>query len=260
MADGSVYASPRLARLYAHSRPPVHREILALVARQLHASGWPPPGVTAARALDIGCGAGLSTAALSPLADWSVGIEPMVAMLAHRQVVAPGASFVAGRAEQLPFAHRAFDLMTAAGALNYADLDRFLPEADRVLSARGVLVVYDFSSGRTLPGDDRLDRWFEAFEGRYPYPPGYAMDVRAIPFEDAGFRLSTYREFEVGVRMTLEAYLDYAMSETNVEAAIRAGTSEADVATWCRSTLSLFFPNAGADVHFQGYFAIVNRQ
>lgn len=260
MAEGSVYASTRLARLYAYSRPPVHTEVVALVERQLRVSGWPPPDVTTARALDLGCGAGLSTAALTPLAAWSVGIEPMVAMLAHRRHVAPNARFLAGRAEQLPFASGAFDLMTAAGALNYADLDRFLPEAARVLSAHGALVVYDFSSGRTLPGDGRLDHWFGAFERRYPFPPGYALDVRTIPFADAGLRLSTYREFEVSVRMTLEAYLAYAMSETNVEAAIRAGTPETDIATWCRSTLSLFFPDAGAEVHFQGYFAIVNRQ
>jgi len=259
MAEGNVYASTRLARLYAYCRPPVHAEVVALVGRQLRASGWPPPGVTAPRALDVGCGAGLSTAALAPLARKSVGIEPMIAMLAHRQHVAPDAAFLAGRAEQLPFADGAFDLMTAAGALNYADLDRFLPEAARVLAAHGLLVVYDFSSGRTLPGDDRLDSWFGTFEERYPFPPGYALDVPAIAFANAGLRLQTHHEFEVGVRMTLESYLDYALSETNVEAAIRAGTPEADIAAWCRSTLTPFFPDPAAEVRFQGYFAIIGR-
>ena len=62
MAEGNVYASTRLARLYAYCRPPVHREVVALVERHLRASGWPPPGGPAPRALDIGCGAGLSTA------------------------------------------------------------------------------------------------------------------------------------------------------------------------------------------------------
>jgi SAM-dependent methyltransferase len=259
MADGSVYGSTRLARLYAYSRPPVHPRVVALVAQHLHASGWPPPGVTSARAIDIGCGAGLSTAALAPLADWSVGIEPMLPMLAHREHAAPNARFLAARAEQLPFADGTFHLMTAAGALNYADPDRFLPEAARVLSAQGVLVVYDFSSGRRLRGDERLDRWFASFEERYPFPPGYAMDVRAIPFPNVGLRLREYRDFEVHVPMTLESYLDYAMSETNVEAAIARGTPEAEVAGWCRSSLEPFFPRPDADVGFTGYFASIGR-
>jgi predicted TPR repeat methyltransferase len=52
----SVYDSERLAAAYAVDRPPVHQHILRagrLVRR-------------AERALDVGCGAGLSTAALAP--------------------------------------------------------------------------------------------------------------------------------------------------------------------------------------------------
>ena len=52
----SVYGSERLAAAYASDRPPVHQHMLrsARLARQ------------ADQALDIGCGAGLSTAALAP--------------------------------------------------------------------------------------------------------------------------------------------------------------------------------------------------
>jgi predicted TPR repeat methyltransferase len=81
----SVYDSERLAAAYAFDRPPVHEEILrsARLVRQ------------ADRALDVGCGAGLSTAALAPLARQVTGLEPVPAMLAHRRAVAPRARFVA---------------------------------------------------------------------------------------------------------------------------------------------------------------------
>ena len=121
----SVYDSERLAAAYAFDRPPVHEQILrsARLARQ------------ADQALDVGCGAGLSTAALAPLARRVIGLEPIPAMLAYRRTVAPHASFVIGRAERLPFAAGSFDLVTAAGSLNYADVQSALAEIARVLTA-----------------------------------------------------------------------------------------------------------------------------
>ena len=92
MASG--YDSERLAAAYAFDRPPIHERIL----RSAHLAGH------ADRALDVGCGAGLSTAALSPLARRVTGLEPIPAMLAHRRTVAPRARFVIGQAERLPFA------------------------------------------------------------------------------------------------------------------------------------------------------------
>ena len=66
----SVYDSERLATAYAFDRPPVHEQILRSVrlARQ------------ADQALDVGCGAGLSTAALAPLARRVIGLEPVPAI------------------------------------------------------------------------------------------------------------------------------------------------------------------------------------
>ena len=260
MAEGTIYRSERLARAYAHDRPPVHARVIALIEDALRAQGWPPlERPPRLRALDVGCGAGLSTAALARLAGRRVGLEPAAAMLAHRRHVDPAARFVVGRAEHLPFTAGRFDLLTAAGSLNYADLGRFLPEAGRVLTDVGLLVVYDFSSGRRLPGDEHLAHWFEAFEARYPFPAGYALDVRSVPFGRAGLQLTTHRTFEVRVPMTLEAYIAYAMSETNVEAALLAGQTEDAISRWCRSTLEPFFPVPHGEVLFQGYFAIVER-
>ena len=119
----SVYDSERLAAAYAFDRPPVHDQIL----RSARLAGQ------ADQALDVGCGAGLSTAALAPLARQVTGLEPVPAMLAHRRAVAPHARFVIGQAERLPFAAGSFDLVTAAGSLNYADLPLALAERPRLI-------------------------------------------------------------------------------------------------------------------------------
>lgn len=248
----SIYDSPRLAAGYAYHRPPVHAEILKKIGQRLGLQG------KLSRALDVGCGAGLSTAALESLAEVVVGIEPVEAMLAFRHVVAPQAKFVVGQAEHLPFAARSFDLMTTAGAINYADRDLFFPEAARVLTPTGTLVIYDFSAGCRCAGNDRLSQWFEEFAQRYQSPPGYAMDVRAQAYDRHRLRMVEYEEFEVALPMTLIAYLDYAMSETSVEQAIQDGVPESEIRDWCQVTLAeVFGESESLEILFDAYIARV---
>lgn len=249
----SIYDSRRLATAYAFHRPPVHRGIIAALGKHVQFTQRP------LRALDIGCGAGLSTAALEPLAEFVVGLEPVEAMLMHRRSVAANAGFVVGRAEQLPFAEQSFDLMTAAGALNYADLNRFFPEAARVLKPDDVLVIYDFSEGRRLRDDARLEHWYAEFKRRWTSPEGYALDVQRLSYQTYGLRLTVYQPLEVAVPMTPESYLLYVMSETNVEQAVARGESEDAIREWCQATLAEIFNDNPREVLFDAYFACVGR-
>jgi SAM-dependent methyltransferase len=253
MSEAAIYASARMAAGYAFNRPPVHPCIIARIRRGRRIER------PFTRALDIGCGAGLSTAALEPIAAVAVGLEPAPGMLTHRRRVAPSASFVAARAEQLPFAAGSFDLVTAAGALNYVDLDAFLPDLARVLAPGGLLVIYDFSAGRRMEGDGALDAWYAEFERRYPPEPGYDMDVRSIGFEPAGLRLEAIEPFTVPVPMTAAQYVAYAMSESGVELAVAGGTLEAEIEAWCASTLSSILDERPRDVLFDAYVAYVVR-
>jgi SAM-dependent methyltransferase len=249
----SVYDSSRVAAGYAFHRPPVHGRVVELVATHLRLEG------PVRRGLDVGCGAGRSTAALAGLARGTVGLEPAIAMLEHRRQVAPGAQFTVGRAEALPFAARTFDLVTAAGSLNYVDLRHGFEQIERVLAPGGWLVIYDFSSGRCSPGEPGLAAWFDAFERRYPFPPGYAMDVRALGYEGAGLALDHYEDFEVLLPMARHDYLEYVLTEANVERALQTGLDEPTVRAWCASTLAQVFGGTPLPVAFTGYFACVRR-
>lgn len=204
----------------------------------------------AARALDVGCGAGRSTAALAPFADAVVGLEPAESMLSHRREVAPDACFVVAAAERLPFADESFDLIAAAGSLNYVDLARFLPEAARVLTDGGTLLVYDFSEGRCAtrredPGTDVLSAWFAGFEQRFPWPPGYRpLAPQELSCPEHGLELLSYDQVRVVLPMGHDAYLRYVLSEVNVGAALTRGEPERDVTRWCADSLAAVF---GAD-------------
>jgi len=243
----SVYDSERLAAAYAFDRPSVHGHILrsARVSR------------TADRALDVGCGAGLSTAALAPLARHVIGLEPVSVMLMHRQAVAPDASFVVGQAERLPFAPRSFDLVAAAGSLNYADLPSALAEVARVLTRSGTFVLYDFSAGRRAANGDDLAGWFASFEHQFPPSPGWQyFDVRELALVAYGLRILDYTDVEIELPMTFDAYVRYMLSETNVDDAIARGACSAKEARdWCRETLRAVFADGDVTVVIPGYVA-----
>ncbi len=247
----SVYDSERLAVAYAYDRPPIHEQILrsARLSRQ------------ADRALDVGCGAGLSTAALAPMAGQVIGLEPIPTMLAHRRTVAPQARFVIGQAERLPFAARSFDLVTAAGSLNYTDLRPALTEIARVLTADGTFLLYDFSVGRRSVSGDELAAWFASFEQRFPWPPGWQpFDVRQLPLVEYGLRLLDYTDTEIRLPMAFDAYLRYMLSEVNVDNAIARGACSAQEARdWCRQTLETVFTDGDVTVVIPGYIATLGR-
>jgi SAM-dependent methyltransferase len=243
----SVYDSARLAAAYAFDRPSVHEEFVRSARLNQQAD----------RALDVGCGAGLSTAALMPLARHVVGLEPVPAMLTHRQAVAPQAGFVVGQAERLPFAAGSFDLLAAAGSLNYADLPSAFGEVARVLTRDGTFLLYDFSPPRRSVSGGDLERWFASFEQRFPWPPGWEpFEVRELPLDGYGLRLLSYADVEARLTMTFDAYLRYMLSETNAEHAIARGACSAEEARdWCRETLKAVFTGDEVTVIISGYVA-----
>jgi ubiquinone/menaquinone biosynthesis C-methylase UbiE len=251
--SAKIYDSFRLAAGYAYDRPPVHRHIIQSVKEYIQLTGRFP------RALDVGCGAGISTAALKTISDIVIGLEPVRTMLTHCRSTAPNALFLIGRAETLPFEAEVFDLVTAAGSLNYADLDLFFPEAARVLKSSGHLIIYDFSGGRHVDGEHRLHEWFAMFESRYPAQPNFTLNVRKRDYRRFGLRLEAYKEMDIAVPMTFDAYLAYVLSETRVELAIARGAPVAEIQDWCQHTLQDKFGDTPENILFNAYVAYVRR-
>jgi SAM-dependent methyltransferase len=245
------FGTDDMAAGYATSRPPVHSRVIEQAYRQL---GRSQPFE---RALDVGCGAGVSTKALSGYAKSCIGLEPAELMLKWVATIAPSAEFVVGTAEAIPLRDRAVDLITAAGSLNYANLDLFFPEAGRVLAPQGMLLVYDFSPGRSFRSTTNLDEWFCSFHRRYPPPPNEARQLspEILAKLNSGFRVQTCQHFEIGVTLTPDFYLDYMMTETNVASAARSGVPHAEIKSWCAETLAPVWRGSEREVLFRGYFA-----
>ncbi len=215
-----LFTSAALAAGYAHDRPPVHAHLMARVPRDPAVIG--PAQV----ALDVGCGAGASTVALADLASRRIGIDPAPAMIAAARAADDDATYMVAAAEAVPVVTGGVDLIGAAGALNFADLDRFGVEADRVLSPHGAVVVSDYGFGVPAVAPD----WPERFAGEWARPA--ASPVTGASFAGGPFGVVVDDAFAVTLPMTRAAYAAYALTDTRVAHAEAGGTARSEVARW----------------------------
>ncbi len=243
----SWFASEAMAQGYALARPALHERILAAALDRRYENG-----------LDLGCGAGLSTRALRGWVARAWGVDPIERMVRAARGIAPDAGFLAAAMEALPLGDASVDLATAAGSLNYAQVDVALAETARVLRRGGALVVYDFSTGRSFSGSAALDEWFAGFVEKYPWPSGdgrVELSPQALEERGGALHFEAGAEGEWQLPMSAERYLNYVMSETNVAAALAGGESEGAIRDCCRRGLEEAFGGAEREVVFRGYWS-----
>ncbi len=243
------FATAAMAEGYARARPPLHAPIVARAAALLELK--PPLDA----ALDLGCGAGLSARPLLRLARKVVAFDVAHVMSVAAGAVASPVLTLTARAESLPFRSASFDLITAAGSLNYTEPAAVFREAARLLKPGGCFVVYDFAQGCVSSSTPALAAWFDLFLSRYPLPPGEALqlDPARIVGLAGDFTVVVCDLFRMPVRMDARAYRAYLMTETNVAAAIRDGTPETEIRRWLRGSLTPIFGRGALEVLFSGY-------
>jgi SAM-dependent methyltransferase len=246
-----LFNDVRMAEGYASARPAVHPRVIERL----------PWKNVVDFALDLGCGAGMSTAALEPLARRRVGIDSSEAMVNAARRRVPDATFLVASAEVIPIVSGEIDLISAAGSLNYVDLPRFFKEAERILQPNGVIVVYDFSPGKSFSNDDSLDQWFQQFSLRYSWPVfnGHPLSPAILAQLRFGFELGAHENFAIPISMTQPSYVDYLMTETNVAEAIANGESSEEIRRWCCQSLAPILGDQPREVLFNGYFACLKR-
>lgn len=155
----------RQAAEYARFRPQYPPELFRFLAAAApdHRLAW-----------DCGTGSGQAARALAAFFAHVRATDPSAAQLAHappHQRIAYGV----GRESESGLRDASADLVTAAQAAHWFDLDAFYAEARRVLVPNGVIAVWCYDA---MHVDDRLDpllTWFyDERVGRY-WPPERAL-------------------------------------------------------------------------------------
>jgi SAM-dependent methyltransferase len=91
--------------------------------------------------VDLGAGTGKLTRSLVALGHRVTAIEPLPEMLELLPAAAPGAFAILGSAEVIPLPDASADVVTAAQAFHWFDLDAALPEIARVLRLHGRIAL-----------------------------------------------------------------------------------------------------------------------
>ncbi len=252
----NLFAHKRIAEGYATHRPRFHPMVMRKLRQHLHLEE------RFATALDVGCGTGLSTSALRDIADHIVGVDDSAEMIAVAKAQKePGIIYCHGTAEALPFGESCFDLITVCGAINWIDRARFLPEARRVLKANGWLIIYDNSITEHMWESEDYERWYkDQYLQRYPKPPRNEAPLTREEAGTYGFRFDQAEEYVNGIVWSLDKYIDFLLTQSNVIAAVDAGTeSYLNVRRWMHETLAPIIPVTKGTFEFRGYIWYLQR-
>ena len=249
-----LFRHDRVAAGYASARPYLHPGVLARVRELIRPAG------RFGRALDVGCGTGLSSVALRDLADEVVGVDVSLDML-RRARGAAGVRYVAASAEDLPLRDGRFDLVLACGSMDWVDRPRFLPRAAGLLIGGGWLVSLDFGDAGRSPEMPRLAPWYrEVLQDAYPRPPARDPMITAGEALACGFDVPAGMDFATGWAFTAKDYAAFLMTESNLVAAIEYGHQDKDcVRRWLESELEPIFGGNPRRVAFEGYIQALRR-
>jgi SAM-dependent methyltransferase len=224
------------AERYARSRPYFHALVMEKIRAYLklvEPATW---------ALDIACGTGQSAAALKAIAIHVVGLDISRPMLCNANE--PGVQLIQAAGEHLPFADHRFDLATVALSFHWLNRDRLLPDTRRVLRPSGWLVIYDNFFLGQMEENPGFERWHKGeYLTRYPSPPRDSQPLSDEAAADRGFLFVGREGYSNVVTFSAEELSSYLMTQTNVLAAMQAGSEgPEDVYAWLLGSVKRLFP------------------
>jgi ubiquinone/menaquinone biosynthesis C-methylase UbiE len=231
------YFDPKsAAERYAKGRPYYHPQVIGKIKARLKLIE------PVERAMDIGCGTGLSTIALKEVARQIVGTDISSEMVALAPSD-PKIIYSIAPAEELPVKDNAFDLMTLSSVFHWINRSRFFAEARRVLRPKGWMVIFDNSFYAHMVENNAFHIWFMAtYLQKFPSPPRHRADLSVEETEKEGFALFKQEQYQNLVAFSLTKLTDYLVTQSNVIAAVEGGNQTIDdVCTWVTENIQPFF-------------------
>ena len=138
--DKITFDEKRIAEGYMN-RPRLHKKVIERFVSDCEVTSNFRNG------LDVGCGAGLSTKALHLICDRVTGTdisEQMIQVCKEEYKDNKAYTFYRAKAEETKAPAEKYDIVTAAGMVNWVDRDLFLENMGHALQDQGILLIYDF--------------------------------------------------------------------------------------------------------------------
>ena len=232
----NFFSSKSAAERYTQGRPRFH----PLVVEQIHT--FLSLALPVKRAIDVGCGTGLSTVALKKLAERIVGVDMSLEMIALADR-GERIEYSVADAVRLPFSEDTFDLMTLSSAFHWLERREFLKEAGRVLRPRGWLIVYDNYFSGQMEERPSFQTWYrESHLRRYPPPARAALSFTEEDSGNEGFHLAGREQYQNAISFSMTGLIDYLTTHSNVIAAVECGSEDIqEVRRWLAEQLKPLF-------------------
>lgn len=241
------FATEAAARIYAAGRPDYSSRVTELIRSQLG------PTRNFRRAVDVGSGTGISTMALTRLADEVIGVEVSPAMLALSRSAA-NVTYRLGSAEDLPLDDGTCDLIGVGSAIHWFDRARFLEEASRVATPDAWLIVHDHWFTAQMDDDGEFSKWFQdTYLNRYPPPP---RDRSWRPPDDLGsWRHVSWERYDHPISLDATGLARYLLTQSNLQSVMEPGhRSEEELRAWLLTETADFFPDEQESTFIFGGF------
>ena len=232
----NYFDSKFVAERYVKGRGDIHTEVINKMRSYLKIEK------KVANVLDVGCGTGLSTVPLLEIARNVRGMDISAEMIRfappHERI-----TYIVASAENIPCADQSMDLVTAATAAHWFNIDRFFKEIKRILKDRGYLVVYGEIFLQEMLANDKFHPWYtEIFLKKYPFPVKFDIDASEKSINKKGFTLQKLDNYRNLVEMDKNRLFDYMLSQSNIFSAVKKRQQNIEtINSWLSDQLEQFF-------------------
>lgn len=246
--NNKSFDAQRIAEGYA-KRPWLHKDVMKQIQNDCNI-------VSLENGLDVGCGAGLSTRALKLICNRVTGtdISPEMVAMCNKLHDDELYNFYVAKAEETVLSETLFDIITAAGVVNWVDRELFLLNADKVLKKNGLIVVYDFWITDRMIQNKEYTKWYQQqYLAKFPKPYRKENVWKQSDLVQP-FIMEKQTEYYLQYDFEMDDFVDFMMIQSNVNEAIENGyISVQDAKDWIRKSLQEIFNNEKRTLVFEGY-------
>lgn len=247
--NNKLFDSKRIAEGYK-DRPFLHKQVMEQLQKDRNVSSFH-------NGLDIGCGAGLSTKALKLICDKVTGTDISEEMVSVARKMCPEQeyTFFVSKAEEIPKPDKLYDIVTAAGVIQWVAEGAFLKNLKSIIDKEGIVFIYDFWISDKMKEVPQYTDWYHSeYLKRFPKPPRNEIVWTDELVGLYGFQIQKQITYQMEYTFNIEAFVKFMMIQSNVNAKIeKEGQKETDVREWFEQSLKDIFAEKSRTLLFEGY-------
>ena len=240
----------RVAQGYKE-RPFLHKQVIERFQKDVS-------GKLFLNGLDVGCGAGLSSKALKQICGHVTGADISPEMIAVAREVCGDSQeydFFVSSAEEIPPAKEKYDIVTAAGVIQWINRENFLRNLREIIREQGYVLIYDFCiSDRMKDSETYSEWWHNVYLKEFPKPLRNESVWTQQDVEPYQFSIIDQVQYEMEYQFDMKSFIKFMMIQSNVNAQIEGkGRNIEEVRRWFEQSLESVFHNGQKTAIFTGY-------